>query len=156
MSSVYCISFWLAISALSCVESLCLIYSKWRPGLRIHTSFFLNHDCATKRTYMEIKTRILLLGILSILYGLFVTDIKYPRIDELRCYIISLNVPMLWWQKLVCTIFTPERRLAVSDIIFLSLVIQSCKWHVNCSLLIQIETYGYINQPRRLYDNIST
>ena len=50
---------------------------------------------------MEMKTRILLLGILSILYGLFVTDIKYPRIDELRCYIISLNVPMLWWQKLV-------------------------------------------------------
>ena len=109
MSSVYCISFWLVISALSCVESLCLIYSKWRPGLRIHTSFFLNHDCATKRTYMEIKTRILLLGILSILYGLFVTDIKYPRIDELRCYIISLNVPMLWWQKLVCTIFERQR-----------------------------------------------
>ena len=78
-----------------------LIYSKWRSGLRLVTSFFLNHDCATKRTYMEIKTRILLLGILSILYGLFVTDIKYPRIDELRCYIISLNVPMLWWQKLV-------------------------------------------------------
>ena len=36
------------------------------------------------------KTRILLLGILSILYGLFVTDRKYPRTDKYGR--ISLNI----------------------------------------------------------------
>ena len=39
---------------------------------------------------MEMKTRILLLGILSILYGLFVTDRKYPRTDKYGR--ISLNI----------------------------------------------------------------
>ena len=40
---------------------------------------------------MEMKTRILLLGILSILYGLFVTDRKYPRTDKYG-RMISLNI----------------------------------------------------------------
>ena len=39
---------------------------------------------------MEMKTRILLLGILSILYGLSVTDGKYPRTDKYGR--MSLNI----------------------------------------------------------------
>ena len=86
-----------SIRLISCVESRSVSCA---PELRIvvnasqrlatHRLLFLNHDCATKRTYMEMKTRILLLGILSILYGLFVTDRKYPRTDKYGR--ISLNI----------------------------------------------------------------
>ena len=62
-------------------RSKCFITTTRSWGLASHLEF-LNHDCVTKRTYMEMKTRILLLGILSILYGLFVTDRKYPRTDK--------------------------------------------------------------------------
>ena len=57
-----------------------------------------------------------------------------------------MQASWLWWQKLV----TPERLLAgLSDIIFLSPGASD----LQMALLIQIATYGYINQPSRLYDN---